>query len=87
MVSVLSIRDDKDDEYFRHKSAEHLHLLKLRPVRGQEDRDGIRLHRHPESLLEGLQRSEEFQPAFRDDLLNGRFESLMGGIVPARIIE
>ena len=83
MVLVLSIRDDKDDEYFRHQPAERLHLLKLRPVRGQENRDGIRLHGHPESLPEGIQSSEELYLAFRDDLMNGRFEPLMGSIVPA----
>ena len=80
--AVLSIRDDKDDIYFRKQVAEKPYLLKLVSIRSRENCDRIRFYGHPESLPEVIQSFEEFYFIFWDHLMNGRLKSILILTIP-----
>ena len=81
--AFLSIRDNKDNRDLREQSAEQLHLPKLPSARSRKDGDRIRFHGRPEPLPEVIQFLEELYFAFRDHLMNGRFQSPFILIIPA----
>jgi hypothetical protein len=85
--SLLAIREDHDDEDLREQGPELVHPPKLVPIRYGENGYRIGFDGPPEPFSEIIQVLVLLDESPGDRLVNGRLESSVVYIMPARIIE